>query len=188
MKKSTFLIFLVFLCGVICANILGIVSGRELGAMSEYFMHRYLYANIQGSELFPFLFYKRAPEMLLLVFVSIGIYGTLIVDGYICYLSFSVGFLAVIAIMNYGIKGILIMFGFFFPQWLLYAPALYLWRYELRYYKGMGQKAEPLGSSGKRHMKLAVVWMLASIFILAGLFAESYVNPFLLQKIVRALG
>ena len=62
MKKNTALFFLVFLSGVICANILGVVSGRELGAMNEYFINRYMYANIQGKELFPFLFYKRIPE------------------------------------------------------------------------------------------------------------------------------
>ena len=106
MKKTTFLFFLLFLSGVICANISGVVFGRELGAMNEYFINRYMYANIQGSELFLFLFYERVPRFLLLVALSIGIYGTLVADGYLCYLGFTVGFLSVIAIMNYGIKGI----------------------------------------------------------------------------------
>ena len=105
MKKSTFLFVFVFLGGVICANILGVVAGKELGAMNEYFMNRYMYADIQGQELFPFLFYERAPKFLVLLLLSIGIFGTFIVDGYIGYLGFSVGFLSVIAIMNYGIKG-----------------------------------------------------------------------------------
>ena len=181
MKKNTFLFFLVFLGGVISANILGIVSGRELGAMNEYFINRYMYANIQGRELFPFLFYKRVPEMLLLLFLSIGIYGSLIVDGYICYLGFSVGFLSVIAIMNYGIRGIFLIFGFFLPQWLFYAPVLVLWRHELRRYKFEEH-------SKKKNMQLLLLAALGGLLFLLGLFSESYVNPFFLQKIIRIMG
>ena len=58
-----------------------------------------------------------------------------------CQTGFSVGFLSVIAIMNYGIKGVLLLLGFFFPQWLFYVPALILWYYEVRYYKGAGRTA-----------------------------------------------
>ena len=179
MKKTTFLFFLVFLGGVICANLIGIASGKELGAMNEYFINRYMYADIQGRELFPYLFYERVPKFFLLVFFSIGIYGTLAADIYICYLGFSVGFLSVIAIMNYGMKGILLMLGFFLPQWLFYIPAVLLWYYELKYYKARGKDW--------KHMKIAVSFLLAGMFLLLGVFLESYVNPGFLQKIIRII-
>lgn len=186
MKKTTFLFFLLFLSGVICANISGIVYGRELGAMNEYFINRYMYADIQGSNLFLFLFYERLPRFVLLAVVSVGIYGTLVVDGYICYLGFSVGFLSVIAIMNYGIKGILLVAGFFLPHWLFYAPVLLIWQSGLYYYKRQA-KDVTAGGQKKRHMKLAVSVLLAGLLLLLGLFAESYANPFILQKIVRII-
>ena len=188
MKKNTFLFFLVFLSGVICANVLGVVLGRELGAMNEYFMNRYMYANIQGRELFPFLFYKRVPEFVLLLFLSIGIYGTFVIDGYIAYLGFSLGFLSVIAIMNYGIRGVLLMVGFFLPQWLFYVPMLILWRIRLRQYKGLEKEY----SFGERKRKGSMEWTVilaeAAVLVFLGLFMESYVNPFFLQKIIRMLG
>ena len=187
MKKSTFLFFLVFFAGVICANILGVVSGRELGAMNEYFINRYMYADIQGRGLFPFLFFKRVPEFLLLLFLSVGVYGTLIVDGYIGYIGFSVGFLSVIAIMNYGMKGILLMFGFFLPQWLFYAPILALWRVKLMDYKGMGKDTLSGERKGIGQVKLAAAFVTAFVLLLLGVFMESYVNPFFLQKIIRIM-
>ncbi len=187
MKKSTFLFFVVFLSGVISANILGIASGRELGAMNEYFINRYMYADIQGRELFLFLFYERVPKFFLLLFLSIGIYGTLIVNGYICYLGFSVGFLSVIAIMNYGIKGVLLMMGFFLPQWLFYAPVIAVWYYELRRYKGVGKEYRILERSRNHHMRYAISFLAAGVLFVLGLFMESYVNPFFLQKIIRIL-
>ena len=187
MKKYTIVFFLIFLSGVISANVLGIVSGRELGAMNEYFINRYLYADIQGRELFPFLFYERVPEFCLLLFLGIGIYGTLVVDGYICYLGFSVGFLSVVAIMNYGMKGILLMIGLFMPQWLFYVPVLILWHYGLRYWKGMGKGFIPGDSKKKRHMTLALSFLIAGILLLTGVLLESYVNPFFLRRIIRVV-
>lgn len=187
MKKRVFLFFFIFLSGVVCANILGVVSGRELGAMNEYFLNRYLYADIQGRELFPFLFYERVPGFLLLLFLSVGIYGTFVVDGYISYLGFSAGFLSVIAIMNYGIKGILFMAGMLLPQWLFYAPVLMLWHNRLFHYKTQGREGFYEEPRGKRKWKLAVSFFLMGILLLLGLFMESYVNPLFLQRIARIM-
>lgn len=186
MKKTTFLFFLLFLSGVICANIFGVVYGKELGAMNEYFINRYMYADIQGSELFLFLFYERVPGAVLLAALSVGIYGTLVADGYICYLGFSAGFLSVIAIINYGMKGILFLAGFFLPQWLFYAPVLMIWHSRLKYDKNPGKDITS-GGHGKKRVKLAVSVFAAGILFLLGLFAESYANPFFLQKIVRII-
>lgn len=186
-KKSSALFFLIFLSGVICANILGVVSGRELGAVSEYFISRCLYADIAGQELFPYLFYERVPGFFLLLLLSVGICGTWIADGYISYLGFSAGFLSVISIMNYGIKGILLMLGFFLPQWLFYAPILVLWRYGLRYYKGIGEGRVYGEQKKTRHIKIAGSFIIALILLLLGLFVESYVNPVFLQKMIRML-
>lgn len=186
MKKSTFLFFLIFLSGVICANILGVVSGRELGTVSEYFVSRYLYADIRGQELFPYLFYERVPGFFLLLFLSIGIYGTLVINGYISYLGFSAGFLSVVAIMNYGIRGLLLMLGFLMPHWLFYAPVLMLWHYALCRYKGLGGEYA-YGEKKARRIKLAGAFILALTLLLLGLFAESYLNPPFLQRMMRVL-
>ena len=188
MKKSTIWFFLVFLAGVICANVLGVVLGRELGAMNEYFINRYLYTEIHGQELFLYLFYKRAPEFLILLILSVGIYGTLVVDCYLSYLGFSVGFLSVIAIMNAGISGSVLTVGFFFPQWLFYVPVLLLWRYELMRYKGLDGEYAASGRKKRRQMKLAASFLLAIALLFTGLFLESYVNPHLLKKIIQMLG
>lgn len=187
MKKNSLLFFLAFLGGVIFANVMGIVSGRELGAMNEYFLNRYMYADVQGQELFPYLFYKRVPAFLLLVILSVGLYKTLIVDGYICYLAFSVGFLSVIAFMNYEIRGILLIPGFFLPQWLFYAPVLFLWRYGLEDFK-VGKEHSFGEQKGGKHVKFTALCMAAGVLLLAGIFLESYVNPALLLRVIRILG
>lgn len=189
MKKSTYLFFFVFLSGVICANILGIASGRDLGAINSYFMNQYMYADIQGRELFLYLFYERVPEMLLLFILSIGIYGTVVVHAYICYLGFSVGFLSVISIMNYGMSGIGLMLGFFFPQWLLYLPMLGIWYHGLYLYKNQKPGIGYVFADKRKgqRMKFFIYFLLALGMLFGGIFLESYANPYLLQKIIRII-
>ena len=187
MKKSSTLFFAVFLCGVISANVLGIASGREFGAINEYFINRYLYADICGRELFLYLFYERVPKFFLLLFLSIGIYGTWIINGYICYLGFSTGFLAVITIMNYGIKGVLLMMGFFLPQWIFYVPVIAIWYLGLERYKGIRTECVSVERRGNDPIRYLILFVIGAVLFLLGIFMESYVNPFLLQKISRVL-
>ena len=73
MKKGTYLFFVSFMAGVLMANFLGIASGRDTGAMGEYYINRYLYTDISGRELFVYLFYERVPRAFLLFLLSAGI-------------------------------------------------------------------------------------------------------------------
>lgn len=190
MRKSTYVFFFVFLGGVIFANILGIASGKDLGAINSYFMNRYMYADIQGRELFLYLFYERVPRIVVLFILSIGIYGTLVVDGYICYLGFSVGFLSVISIMNYGIPGIGLIFCFFFPQWLFYGPMIGVWYYILHLHRDKKNKREGryIGEyMRKQKIRYLLCFFFAIGMLFGGIFLESYVNPHLLQRIIRIL-
>lgn len=172
MRKTTYLFFAAFLCGVLAANLLGIASGKEFGVMSGYFVNRYLYTDIKGRELFLYLFYERFPKLLLLVFLNAGIYGAILCNLCFCSIGFSVGFLAVVSIMNYGIKGIALIFGFFFPQWILYFLVLGI------LYAGK--------TYAKKRTSLAAI-AAGGFFFAAGLLLESYVNPFLLRRIIRIL-
>lgn len=180
MKKSTCLLFFVFLVGVICANLMGIAFGKELGAMSGYFVNRYLYADIHGRELFLYLFYQRMPEILLLFLAGLSRYGVAVIGGWIGCLCFSVGFLSVIELMNYGIAGILLLIGFCIPQWLIYIPVCILW---FRYSRKRMRETE----EERNNWRLLPAVLFLLFLILAGLFLESYVNPFLLKKIIQIL-
>ena len=182
-KKGTYLFFTAFLAGVLIANFFGVAWGRDTGAMGEYYMNRYLYIDISGRELFVYLFYQRIPRGILLFLLSFGI-GIWILYGYIAYLGLSVGFLSVIAIICYGVKGILLIAGFLFPQWICYVPILFIWHRVLSEKRRWNRDISSGGyqrGSGMKTVFAAGVIALA----LCGLFLESYVNPFILKGIVR---
>lgn len=184
MKKGTYLFFVAFMAGVLIANFLGIASGRDAGAMGEYYMNRYLYTEISERELFVYLFYERVPRAFFLLVLSIAI-GMWIVYGYVAYLGLSIGILSVLSIINYGVKGILLMWAFLFPQWVFYVPVLFLW-YGFLVEKRKARREYALGE--KRRGKYAgwVGFALGGMFcMVCGIFMESYINPQILRSIIR---
>lgn len=184
MKKGTYLFFIAFMAGVLIANFLGTASGREAGAMGEYYMNRYLYTEISGRELFVYLFYARVPRASVLLVLSIGV-GMWIVYGYVAYLGLSIGILLVLSIINYGVKGILLMWAFLFPQWLCYAPALILW-YRFLMEKPKGRQEYALGEKRRGRGAGWIGFALGGMAcIICGIFMESYINPQILRSIIR---
>ncbi|MCM1258022.1 MAG: stage II sporulation protein M [Roseburia sp.] len=184
MKKGTYLFFISFMAGVLLANFMGIASGRDTGAMGEYYLNRYLYTEISGRELFVYLFYERVPKALLLLILSVGI-GMWIIYGYVAYLGLSIGILSVVSIISYGVKGILLVSAFLFPHWICYGPILCLW-YGFLVEK---RKVRREYSIGERRRGKSAGWIVfgagGMLLLICGLFLESYINPQILRSIIR---
>ena len=185
MKKVTYLFFISFLAGVLAANFLGIALGRDTGAMGEYYMNRYLYTDISGRELFVYLFYERVPRAFLLFLLSAGV-GIWMIYGYVLYLGLTIGILSVISIISYGVKGVLLMFAFLFPQWIFYIPVLFVW------YGFLGEKRRVRRElAGDRKMGKKAEWLVFAaggmVLLICGIFLESYVNPHILRSVIRGI-
>ncbi len=183
MKKGTYLFFISFLAGVLAANFLGIALGRDTGAMGEYYMNRYLYTDISGRELFVYLFYERVPRAFLLFLLSAGV-GIWMIYGYVLYLGLTIGILSVISIISYGVKGVLLMFAFLFPQWIFYI--LFVW------YGFLGEKRRVRRElAGDRKMGKKAEWLVFAaggmVLLICGIFLESYVNPHILRSVIRGI-
>ena len=54
-------------------------------------------------------------------------------------------------------------------------------------YKGMGKDTLSGERKGIGQVKLAAAFVTAFVLLLLGVFMESYVNPFFLQKIIRIM-
>ncbi|MDE6904464.1 MAG: stage II sporulation protein M [Lachnospiraceae bacterium] len=186
MKKGTYLFFVSFMAGVLMANFLGIASGRDTGAMGEYYINRYLYTDISGRELFVYLFYERVPRAFLLFLLSAGI-GVWMIYGYVLYLGITIGMLSVISIINYGVKGVLLMSAFLFPQWICYIPVLFVW------YGFLGERRRVRRElyAGDRKMGKKAEWLVFAaggmVLLICGIFLESYINPYILRSVIRGI-
>jgi len=179
----------IFLCGVVCANIMGVAFAKDFGLINTFYMDRYVYTDTLEKELFVYLFYQRVPEMLLLIILSIGIYKTLVVDCYMAYICFSAGFLSVISIMNYGIAGIGLAIALYFPHWILYISMLGIWQNSLLYYKQKKKYSGLYASNQKKTVVVPFCIGMLGVFVClnVGIFLESYVNPYILKWVIGYL-
>lgn len=104
----------------------------------------------------------------------------------ILYGGFQCGFFLTVILMRYGFKGVLLIFGYTFPHYLLYIPVAFLclrtgyWLCRSMYYDNkMGRRGR--AERIIRHLLLIGALALA---LLAGGLLETYVASFLLKKIL----
>lgn len=102
------------------------------------------------------------------------------------YGGFQCGFFLTVIMMRYGIKGILLIFGYTFPQYLIYIPVIFLclrtgyWLCKSMYYDN---KMSRRGRTDRilRHLLIIIVLVIILFF---GALLETYVSSFLLRKIL----
>ena len=122
--------------------------------------------------------------LLLLSFSSLGILCGILVLGW---QGFSIGFMLSTGIAKYGVKGILLVLGGLFPQYLFYLPvyvfyccfAVFL---RQRLY---GEGREHAGERGYIYGAGLLVGVVLLFVFVAGIFLESYVNPVILKNVLK---
>ena len=173
-----------FVAGIFMANLMGREAVADAGILNDYFVEKFRYTDVNTEHLFFYILEERLPLVALMLFLmssSLGLALGMLVLGW---QGFSIGFMLSSGIAKYGVKGILLVFGGLFPQYLCYlfvyggyfCLTVFLRRrsqgeyfLEKRYAYGMGMLASAL---------------LLAIFV-TGIFLESYVNPVILKNILK---
>ncbi len=105
--------FVSFFVGILWANFIGDSSKNRFFMLNEYYLQQLKYAKLDYNRLFLYILENRLPLFGILLLLSFTVVGILIQILFILYFGVSFGFLCVIAITNFGWKGILYMGGFF---------------------------------------------------------------------------
>ncbi len=104
----------------------------------------------------------------------------------LAYGGFKMGLFIAVILMRYGIKGILLLFAYTFPQFLVYLPVAFVclragyWLCKSMYHETR------LGSKGKieRVVKHLGLIFVLGIALILGCLMETYIGSFILQKIL----
>lgn len=182
MKREWWIILLAFLGGIALTNFLGSELLTTYGILNEYFLRQYSYQMVDGNRLFCHVAIERGQAALFLYVLGRAMDGrvfALLVKGLAAAMF---GFLSVVAIVNLGARGMLVVLCGLFPQWICYLSALFLyanWRREQgengQYYTGTGGLKATVTVGG-----------ILMVCVLVGILAESWINPMLfawVQKI-----
>lgn len=176
-----------FVAGIFLANLMGREAVSNAGILNDYFVEKFQYTEINGQNLFFYVVGERIPLLLLLLsltLTSLGMAGGILM---LSWQGFSVGFMLSAAIAKYGVKGILLVLGGVFPQYLFYFPVYVLYCY-LTVHLRQRLNRDKAGNGSERGY-IYGAWLIAAVGLLLifvmGIFLESYINPVILKKILK---
>lgn len=176
MKWNGYLTAAAFFFGIVIANVWGKELLTTYGILNTYFLKQYAYANINYDRLLYRLLWVRGKEAAAVLILG-KIFRTKVVLLFLeCLLAATFGILLVVAVANLGARGIFIMLGGVFPQWLFYAASMLLF---------FSARIKKDTYSGKKIPGVAVGCTFALLLFLMGILSEAYVNPVLWQKILK---
>lgn len=185
-----YLFLIGFFLGILIVNLghdTWIGNGGLLGAEM---MGRLKNSRPAGESLAGYILRYRLSSVCVLALVSTTIVGMPVLCVYICYTGLAAGCLLSVAVVRYGIRGLLFMAGVLFPQVFLLAPAyigLFLWaanvnqilyapRTQLEGYERFGSKF---------YLKKGVQIVGITAVVIIGCLLESYVNPNIVHFVLK---
>ncbi len=144
------------------------------GIFSEYFLNQYAALEIDGKKLFRYVGGYRCGQYALLVCCGAVSAAPVLMGLFLFFLGMTWGTMISVSTVRLGLKGVLICVAGVIPQILFYLPAfgwflLWLWN----------------GSSSRK--KYLFFAGAGFFFLLFGIVTEVYLNPLLLQQILRKM-
>ena len=176
-----------FVVGIFAANLMGQESISNAGILNDYFIGKFQYSQINGENLFFYIIGERIPMLillLLLVFSSLGVICGVLVLGW---QGFSIGFMLSTGIAKYGIKGMLLVLGGLFPQYLIYLPVYIFYCYLAIFLRQRLYGEGKMVSSDQKYVYSAglLAMIVLLLIYITGIFLESYINPIILKNILK---
>ena len=143
-----------------------------------------------GGGLFGYVMKHRLFTVCMLGILATTIIGLPAVCGYICYAGLSAGCLLSVAVIRYGIRGLLLMAAGILPQGVLLIPAymaLFVWAVGVNrmLYSKNPYKEYYIKYSRQVYIKKGLQIMGIVAVVIIGCLLESYVNPKLMHLILK---
>ena len=181
---AVILLILGLFFGILTANVF---KGNYFGQMEKY--QNEVFPEISNGDIdYNRLFFRilgdNYKEFLLFWVLSITILGVPYMAFKITVFGFTAGFFISAVAMQYGFKGIILIFAYLFPHWIIYLPIYYFCLY-----KGYQlcrsiyfDRREYLGSIPKQVKQYLPLIFVLAVLLFFGSFLEAYAGSFLLKK------
>lgn len=178
---------------VIAGGILGLIVARVLkdfywnniNIMDADYLKKIRDTSIDYSALLGYVYWNIFKPFVLFWVVTVTALGIPYIGLCLVYIGFQSSFFVTIVLMKYGFKGILLIFGYTFPQYLIYIPVIFLC---LRsgFYLNKILHYENVSRKGRSEIIIKQILLIVALGILLALggLVETYTNTFILRKIL----
>lgn len=192
-KNGYYLLYLFMMglfLGILFVNIKHDIWIKEDGLLNAAMIKQLQCSEPDGGYLLTYILKHRVPVILIVSMLASTVIGLPIVCAYVCYLGVSAGCMLSIAVIRYGIRGLLFMAASIFPQSLLLIPAyllLFIWSLDCNrslYGKVDGLEGRYfLGRQFILHKAVRLLGILA--LVVMGCVVESYVNSQIIRLALK---
>lgn len=177
MKRQGYLVLAAFLAGIVGANLMGEHILTTYGILNTFYLDQYTNTQLAYEHLLVRICIVRLKSAGVLWLLGSVIKGTAFFLLSKCFVAGTVGFFMVAAIENMGAAGLIVAVCALLPQWVFYLLAWLLYsscRIKMSHYVSGNQRLEYIG-----------VYAVIFLCIGAGIVTETYLNPLLLQQILK---
>lgn len=188
-QKWIFLFMAGFIAGIFLINMNSNFFVGENGIYNTGTINRLKYLEIENSTFFRYVTAGRFKDYLLLGLMSTTYLGIVIAYGAAAFQGMMLGMVITVAVIRFGLKGILLVLSSFFPHQLLLLPAgamMLMWCCQNCRALYFDRRTIWNGELKKKYFfrqLIMLVWILMVVMI--GCILESYVNPMLLMDVVK---
>lgn len=186
----TYLFMIGFFTGILIVNLGHETWVSNGGLLGADMISRLKNSRPEGESLVGYILRHRLSAVCILGLVSTTIVGMPVLGAYICYTGLAAGCLLSVAVVRYGIRGLLFMAGVLFPQAVLLIPAyigLFLWAADVNQmlYAPRTQLEGLERYSHHFYLKKCVQMVGIAAVVIIGCLLESYVNPGIMHFVLK---
>lgn len=174
-----------FLLGSVLPNLIWKMQWQQKTVASYYLLGTFAHRNVAGWEYFFEVLRTRGSYLLLYILCGFSVFGVPMAVAGVLLAGLVIGALLTMSVLQFGLAGGALGLGILLPQYLIYLPVtIYLMTVIYRQSVDIWKKN---GIFTQKTYLYCIQAFFAALAYLAGIFLESYVNPWVVEKIVKGL-
>ncbi len=185
-KAGLFLVAFGVILGILFARAFKGFYWGNIHILDSTYLYQIKTTPIDYSVLLKYVYWDIFKNFILLWMVCATSFGIPFIALCLTYIGFQGSFFITVILMKYKLKGILLIIGYTFPQYLIYIPVIFIsirmafWMNKSLHYDITGKK----GRREKISRYLAMALLLGVVLAVGGL-SEAYIGSFILRKILH---
>lgn len=180
------ILFLVgFFAGTILPNMIWKMEWKQKTLASFYLIRNFAEKDISGVAYFYEVLRRRGGFFLLLFLCGFTVFGAPLSVVYILILGGETGIVLALSVLEFGLYGGVAGAGLLLPQYMIYVPAyFYLAGIVYRQSYGIWKNYGLVPSKNMSYIRQGAA---AFLVYAGGILSESFLNPWIVEKIVKDL-
>ena len=174
-----------FLAGTLLPNMIWKMEWKQKTLASFYLIRNFAEKDISGGAYFGELLRRRGGFFLLLFLCGFTVFGVPLSVAYMLILGLETGLVLAMSVLEFGLYGSLAGAALLLPQYLIYVP-VYFWLAGLVYRQSFGIWKN-YGLVPAKNLPYLKQGITAFGVYTGGIMAECFLNPWLVEKIVKNL-